>query len=425
MSISGAMNSAVSALKAQSQALAMISDNLANSSTTGYKATTASFSTLVTQQSTGDYYPSGGVLSSSRQNVSDQGLITETSVATDLAIDGDGMFVVTYGNNGGEYYFTRDGEFDIDSSGYLCNGNYYLQGWETDAEGNVVGGNTTSTSTLESINVNRFGGYAAATTEESFEVNLPADAETGDTFTSSMKVYDSLGVANSVDITWEKTATNEWSVSFSDPVLSSDSTVTTGTLTGGPITVTFDSDGNLASTSPSPVSLSITGWTTGASDSTISLDLGTVGSTDGLSQFASNSESPSVSVTNITADGLEYGNLSGIEIDTDGTVIASYDNGFSLAIYKIPVATFTNVNGLESLSGNVYSETVASGDFTLQLAGEGTAGEIRGNCLEDSNVDTSTELTRMIVAQQAYSAASQVISTSRDMFDTLMSAVRS
>lgn len=425
MSISGALSSAVSGLQAQSQALAIISDNLANSSTTGYKGSSASFSTLVTEQSTGNYYSSGGVIASSRQNVSQQGLIQSTSVATDLAIDGNGMFVVTYGVDGREYFFSRNGEFSIDSEGYLCNGNYYLQGWPTDADGNVVGGNTNSTTSLEDIDVNSFAGYASPTTSERIVANLPADAGTGDSFTSSMETFDSLGVSHAVEITWEKTADNAWSLSVADPTLSSDSTVTSGTISGGPITVTFDTDGAVAGISPSPPTLTVTGWTTGASDSSITLELGEAGSTNRLTQYASNDDDPSVEITSITPDGYEYGTLTGVEIDDDGTVVASYDNGYTRAIYKIPVATFGNVDGLAALSDGVYSQTTASGTYTLQIAGSGTAGLIQGGALESSTVDTAEELTRMIIAQQAYSAASTVISTGRDMFDTLMSAVRS
>ncbi len=424
MSISGAMSSAVSGLKAQSQALAVISDNLANSSTVGYKANTASFSSLITQQSTGSYYASGGVSASTNQNVGVQGLISSTSNATDIAIDGDGMLAVTYGVDGRELYFTRNGEFSIDSDGYLCNGNYYLQGYPTDADGKVIGGSTNSTDALEPIDTNIFSGYASATTTETIVANLPADAATGDTFTSSMEVYDSLGVSHSVEITWEKTNDNEWSLSVADPTRSNDSSVTSGTISGGPITLTFNTDGTLASTSPSPADLTVTGWTTGAADSTVILDLGEAGSTNRLTQYASNDDEPYVDLTRITPDGYEYGSLTGLAIEDDGTVTATYNNGYSRAIYKIPLATFSNVDGLAALSDSVYAQTSASGSYTLQEAGQGTTGVIQDYALESSTVDTTSEMTRMIVAQQAYSAASTVISTSRDMFDTLMSTVR-
>ncbi len=426
MSLAGAMNSAVSALKAQSQALAMVSDNLANSSTTGYKAVTTSFKSLVTQQYSTTTYPSGGVTSSVRQNVGAQGLISGTTNSTDLALDGTGFFVVTYGLDSKQPYFTRNGEFEVDKNGYLCLGNYYLQGWETDADGNVLLSSSNSTGTLSPINVNRYSGIAAATENVAVKANLPAGASVGDTETATMEVIDSLGESHTVTMTYEKTASNEWELSFSDPVLSSDATTTTGTISGGPYTITFDSDGNLSAITdslgnPTTVSASITGWTTGAAASTVAVDIGSSGSGNRLTQKGTED---AISVTSITGDGIEYGNFTDVSVAADGTVMANYDNGQSLAIYKLAVATFNNVNGLSALSGGVYEETVASGGYTLHEAGKDGVATVTASALEASTVDTGDEFTRMIVAQQAYSAASQVINTTKDMFDELISAVR-
>src|SRR6185369_14937709 len=142
-----------------------------------------------------------------------------------------------------------------------------------------------------------------------FAANLPADAAVGDTFTTSMSVYDSLGTSSSIQVTWEKTADNTWSASFAQPTLSSDSTKTTAAAPTSTVSVSFNSDGSLASTNPSPATLAITGWTTGAADSTITLDLGTVGGTDGLTQYASGLDTPAVNITRIESDGLSFGKL--------------------------------------------------------------------------------------------------------------------
>lgn len=430
MSLIGAMNSAVTALKAQSQALAIISDNLANSSTTGYKANTTSFKTLVTQSYSSTAYASGGVTAGVRQNIAAQGVIASTTNSTDLALDGDGFFVVTYGTTGEEAFFTRDGEFEIDSDGYLCLGSYYLQGWETDADGNVTAGSTNSASTLADVNVNRFAGTAEATSSEVVKANLPADAEVGDAVTATMEVFDALGVSHTVTMTYTKTAANEWELGFSDPVLSSDATTTSGTTSGGPYTLSF-SDGLLTSVTDSSgtaatLEFSIAGFSTGASDiSAISVDIGqaTTG-TGSLTQYASNSDDPDISIDSITGDGVEYGSLSSVEIDSKGLVWAHFDNGQDIAIYKIAVADFPNTNGLDALGKGVYRQTSDSGDFTLHEAGEDGVATITASALESSTVDTSDEFTRMIAAQQAYSAASQVISTTKDMFDDLMASVR-
>ena len=269
----------------------MVSDNLANSSTYGYKTTYASFEELVTGTSSAGY-SSGGVIASSRSNVSAQGLLQSNSKATNLAISGSGFFVVSPSSNSKETYYTRDGEFTTDSNGYLVNNGYNLMGWRTDASGNVVG--NTSTSTLTAIDTNIVASTAAATTSTSIQANLPADATTGETFTSDMSVYDSLGTAHSIAITWTKTDTNTWTASFANPTLSSDSSKTSGTVTSSDMTITFNSDGTLASTSPNPPTLTISGWTTSAANSSISLDLGTVGKADGLTQYSTGTSSPTV-----------------------------------------------------------------------------------------------------------------------------------
>jgi flagellar hook protein FlgE len=281
-----------------------------------------------------------------------------------------------------------------------------------------------SVSSLETINLNSISGAAQATSTIEMVANLPADAVVGNTFTTSSEIYDSLGVSHTIEYTWEKTAANEWTLAVSGPTLGSDSSVTSGALTGSPIAITFDSDGNLATTSPDPVSLSITGWTTGASDSAITLDLGTAGRTDGLGQFASEDGIPQVSVTSVNQNGLQFGELASVSIQSNGQIIATFNNGMSRPVYQIPLASFNNSNGLQLVSGNAYLATVDSGTYTLNVPGYGGTGAISGSSLEASTVTTSEELTDMIVAQQAYSAASQVISTSQDMFDALISSVR-
>ncbi|WP_298242466.1 flagellar hook protein FlgE [uncultured Bradyrhizobium sp.] len=421
MSLTGALSSAISALSAQSTSLSMISDNIANSDTTGYKTTSAMFDALVTASSNSTTYASGGVTVSGRANITQQGLLATTSNATDVAIQGTGFFVVTSATSGGVTSYTRNGAFTINNAGYLENDGSYLEGWRTDADGNVVG--SESASNLSAINTQIASTSGSATTKTTIAANLPSDAATGDTFTSSMTAYDSLGAANTMQITWTKTGTNTWSASFANPTSSSDTTTATGTASGT-IDITFNSDGSLASTSPDPATVSVTGWTDGAADSTITMDLGTVGGTDGLTQYASGETTPDVNVTSIDSDGLSYGKLSSVSIGDDGLVNATYSNGETIAIYKIAVATFADPNGLSASSNGLYSATVASGNAALQGSGENGAGTIYGSELESSTTDTSSQFSSMISAQQAYSAASQVISTVNKMYDTLISAMR-
>lgn len=412
MSLTGALSSAVSALSAQSQAIAMVSDNLANSSTYGYKTTSASFSSLI-NSSTSSSYSSGGVLASSRSNIAEQGLLVSSSTSTNLAISGSGFFVVSASTSGTDIGYTRNGEFTTDSDGYLVNSGNYLMGWRTDADGNVIGGE--SSGSLTAIDTDIVSSIASATTTTSIQANLPADAAVNDTFTTDIPLYDSLGTAQSVEVTWTKTGDNTWSASFATD---------SGAVTSADVTITFNTDGTLASTSPSPPTLTISGWSTGAADSTITLDLGTAGAADGLTQYSSGSSSPSVDLTGISSNGVAYGTLTGISIGDDGVVSATYSNDQTIAIYKIPVATFSNANGLTAESNGIYKSTAESGNALLHEAGSGGAGDIKGGTLESSTTDSSEEFSTMIAAQQAYSASSQVISAVNDMFDTLMSAVR-
>ena len=425
MSLSGALSSAISALSAQSANIAMISDNIANSSTVGYKTTTASFESLVSSSGSATTYASGGVNTLSSSNISTQGLLTTTTSATDMGIQGNGFFPVTTSLTSGSTEYTRNGAFTVNSSGYLTSSSgAYLLGWPTDADGNVVG--NASSDTLVPIDTSVAQTSGSATTETTIAANLPADAvANSSTFTSSISLYDSLGTANSMEVTWAKTGTNTWSATFAAPTSTSDtSTPTAATPSPATIAITFNSDGSLASTTPSPATVAITGWTDGATDSSVTMNLGTIGGTNGLTQYSSGATTPAVDLTSIESDGLAFGKLSSIAVGDNGNVNATYSNGKTIAIYKVPVATFTAEDQLSADSGGLYKATAASGTAVLQASGTNGAGTIYGGELEASTTDTNTEFSSMISAQQAYSAASQVITAVNKMFDTLISSMR-
>jgi len=428
MSLTSALYTAVSALQAQSAAISSVSQNIANASTTAYKTTGVSFQDLVTgsgNATTGNV--SGGVLYSTYQNMSAQGTIQATDSPTDLALNGDGFFVVTNSASSStapDYTYSRNGSFTTDASGYLVNSEgYYLMGEPTDASGNVTG-SANSLDSLTQINTNVVSGMAQATANVTMAANLPADAAVGASFNTSYEVYDSLGVSSTVNQTWTKTGANEWSLSMADPVLTSDNTTTSGTISPSTATITFNGDGSLASTDPANLAVTISGFSTGATDDTFNLNLGTAGGTTGLTQYASNSTDPQISIGSINQDGIKYGQLTNVTVGKDGIVTANFDNGLSRAIYKIPVATFANANGLTHINGSIYDENEAAGTVTLHDAGTGAAGSITASALEQSTTDTSSEFSRMIVAQQAYSSAAQVVTTAKDMYDTLIGMVR-
>jgi flagellar hook protein FlgE len=425
MSLSAALSTAVSGLTAQSRALSAISANIANSSTTAYKTTDVYFQTLVSGAQ-GSATSTSAVTAKTTQGMSVQGTISSTSTATNIAIQDAGFFVVTADPTGAasEDMYTRNGSFEKDADGYLVNTEgYYLMGWPTDADGTVLASNTNDLTGLSAINLSSIGGTAKATSTIEMTANVPADAATGASYTTSMQLIDSLGVSHTVGQTWTKTADNTWALTLSDPVLTSDGTTQSGAISGGPYTVTFNTDGSLGSVSPA-LDFSITGFNSGAADSAITLDIGDIGGTDGVTQYASTSSTLGLENVSTEQDGALYGELSGISIDSTGLVTANFDNGISLAIFQIPIATFSNPNGLTLVSGTTYDENTAAGQVHLNLPGEGGAGSLVASALEGSTTDIASEFNKMIIAQQAYSAASQVVSTAGDMFDTLMQAVR-
>lgn len=430
MSLSSALNSAVLGLSAQSTSLGIISGNIANSETVGYKDSTAAFSSLVTTPGSTTQGYSNGVTTTTLTNISSQGLLEDSSSSTSLAISGDGFFVVT--DNNGDIYYTRAGDFSTDSDGNLVNtAGYYLMGYALNDDGTAASGTVpTSTSALSTINLDDLTGTASATTTASIAANLPADAEVGDEFSIDVEVFDSLGVSHTVTYNFTKTAANEWELDYSDPVLTSDGTTVTGTSSGGPYTITFTSDGELESITDSTatdvtdsVTLEVTDWTTGASDSSIVTDLGTAGDDDGLRQYASTDEDGDMTLDSVDQNGSNYSEISEVTISDDGIVSVTYENGESEPVYQIILADFANADGLTAYSDTVYKESNTSGNYVLKTPGDGGTGTISNYALESSTVDTTTEFSKMIVAQQAYSAAAQVVSTTSDMYDTLISAV--
>lgn len=255
MSIFGAMQSGISGLAAQSSAMGAISDNIVNVNTVGYKGANTSFQTLVTKQTTTSRYSPGGVQPSAKQGINVQGLLASVSSSTSLAISGQGYFVVNQAANPGEgdlWAYTRAGDFDIDNNGYLKNtGGFYAQGWSLlpwdknpnatvvningidymkayyDANGKVVyiNDNIVDNRNLRPINLNTIGGTATATKQINFGANLPSgdpiydasNPEAGGRHSVSALIYDSLGNASNLSLTYTKESSNGWGLSASIP----------------------------------------------------------------------------------------------------------------------------------------------------------------------------------------------------------------
>lgn len=732
MSLFGAMQSGVSGLAAQSTAMGAISDNISNISTIGYKNNSISFSTLVTTQTSTNFYSPGGVQPVTKQSVNVQGLLASTSSSTALAVSGNGYFVVNSAANPGEgdvWAYTRAGDFDIDDNGYLVNsGGFYLQGWSLlpwdgnanasvvninginymkayyDSNGNTVyvNDNIVDSNNLKPINLSTIGGSATATQQIKFGANLPSSdpvfdpsvPSAGGQHSISALIYDSLGNASNMNLTYTKTSSNTWAMStnipsgaatvvltgntenfhdiendvyyasgqleftsipqngsiisitdnqtgqtfnfefisepgqdaqpgnikvdissgitsvsdfveafnnsiqsvmpgagrfsadsnkitivqstgggslsidasktlacvqasvnpdestgiptgkFNIPEIDSELTnVANISFTSNPdegdqitidgVTYTFTStpapddstqvqipaggfdgvslvenlvaairqnmtepervtasgttieftpsttgpdmvldfrgvSGHIAGTSRNgtvldadPATTVITlentfsvnntdlesgsmvpgvkfdgnglpqyyyvsemeiEWANGAKNmngdynqgTPITLIQGNVGTNDGLTSL-----SGSFTTNYIKQDGAQFGSYAGVSISEDGVVTALYDNGETRPIAILPLATFTNPNGMTALTGNAWIETDASGQALLKMANTNGAGTIESNSLEQSTVDLATEFSNMIVTQRAYSAATKIITTADEMLDEL------
>ncbi|WP_282609740.1 flagellar hook protein FlgE [Pelagibius sp. Alg239-R121] len=414
MSLYGALYAGVSGLSAQSNAIGIISDNIANVNTVGYKGTSARFSTLVTQQATQSLHSPGGVKSQPFNHIDQQGLLQATASSTDIAIAGNGFFVVNESATpgvGDEYLFTRAGSFFPDQNGDLVNtAGFFLQGYDLGA-----GPATTSASTvtgLQTVNVANLAGTATPTSTLEIGLNLPSTAAVADTETLTIQVYDSLGNSHDVDMVFAKTATNAWSITPQNPTLTS-SGVASGTITSAAGSITFNGDGTPATITMPTVDIT---WTVGgANNSSITVNAGTLGQTDGITQFAGE-----FTVSKSNQNGVSFGNFAGVSIDEQGIVTALFDNGETLDIYHVPVAIFQSPNGLSSETGNVFQQTSRSGPFLLNLPQVGGAGVVAPSSLEASTVDLANEFTNMIVVQRAYSASAEIITTADEMLEELI-----
>ena len=457
MSISSAMQAGVSGLLTNSSALAAISDNISNINTTAYKRSQVNFSDIVTAQALKNRYSAGGVQGSVRNYVSQQGLIQAANSSTDLAISGNGFFVVA-GKGAGlttsdPRSFTRAGSFGVDSAGYLVNdANLYLQGWPVQSDGTFTP-NASDLTTMNSINVKNISGVVSQTTDVTVNANLDKRGVTGSVgdatyvattafsmsdyakdpatgtkpdFTLDLPVVDSEGATHKLQMAFLKdsTAPNQWHAE----IYSVPDTDVTGIGRPGQLAkglVTFNTDGTFNQTTTTlfgaanatpKISLAAAGgaapaWASaqGVKASTVNLDL------TSLSQLAATS-----TVNAVSGNGATVGNVVGVQVDNKGIVSAVFDNSQVRKIAQIGIATFQNADGLMSQSGNSYQATMASGAYTVKQAGIGGAGQVASSSLEASTVDLSAEFTGLITTQKAYSASSKIITTADQMLQELI-----
>ncbi|MET3591980.1 flagellar hook protein FlgE [Mesorhizobium shonense] len=418
MSLYGMMRTGVSGMNAQANRLSTVADNIANSDTTGYKRSSAEFSTLI-MPGTGGAYNSGGVTTTIRSAISSQGVMQYTTSVSDLAVNGDGFFVVQ--DPSGTPYLTRAGAFVPDAEGRLVNAAGYQLMAYSYANG-VPAATANGFEGLVPVQISDQEMTATPSTEGTFSGNLPSGATpvaAGSlpttntaaaqyTSKSSLVAYDNLGNKVLLDVYFTKTGAGTWQVSVFDQ-----SKATPGTsfpYTGGALgsaNLTFDTTTG-----------KLTGATTGVSfavpnGSTLNLDLSK------LTQLGTG-----YTVADADVNGNAPSTIEKIQIGQDGVIYAQYQDGSTKPVYKIPLADVQSPDNLTAMPGNVYVQSADSGAVRIGFANEGKLGAVVSGALENSNVDIAEELTNMIAAQRSYTANSKVFQTGSDLMDVLVNLKR-
>ncbi|HEX3139086.1 MAG TPA: flagellar hook protein FlgE [Rhizobacter sp.] len=411
----------LSGLNAASKNLDVIGNNVANANTYGAKASRAEF---------GDMYAAalgaGGTsnigIGVNLQAVTQQftqGNISTTANSLDLAINGSGFFEVSAG---GQTLYSRNGQFQVNKEGFITtNQGGQLLGYPADNQGVIQPGlavplqlptagiNPSPTSKIEmEFNLDS---RAATTLPATAPLLDPTDATTYNNATS-LTVYDDKGQDVALTYYFQKTATDTWNVYVT---ANGTSVAVDGAGDPAPLTtINFPPNGGSPLSPSAPITLDVPASTNAAGAQTlaipgIQLDL------SGASQYGAG-----FGVTDLTQDGYAPGQLSGLSIEKDGTVMATYSNGQSKPAGQIELATFRNNQGLKPLGGNLWSRTYESGDPIVGTPGQGNLGVLQSGALEESNVDLTAELVNMITAQRIYQANAQTIKTQDQVLQTLV-----
>jgi flagellar hook protein FlgE len=419
MSLYGMLRTSVSGMNAQSNLLSTVSDNIAKSGTAGYKSSSTEFSSLLLQTDSSSY-ESGSVVTDVRHAISKQGNLSYSGTSTDLAVQGNGFFLVQ--DPSGQTLLTRAGGFQVDAAtGNLTNSaGLTLMGYDI-ADGknpNVV---LNGAGGLAAINLQNTKLAANPSTTGAFAANLPSNAAVvaaptaganlvASSFSqkSSLVAYDNVGNQVTLDIYMSKTIASPatWEVAVFDQADApatgnfpySSAALATQTLT-------FDTYGNLAS--GGSISLGVPGG------QTLAIDM------SGMTQLAANYTPLTASV-----NGNAPSSVAGVTINKDGTVYATDSNGRQSAIFKIPLATVESPDHLTPVAGNAFIANQESGAAQVGFAETAGVGSVISGATEQSNVDMASELTKMIVAQRDYTANSKVFQTGTELLDVLMNLKR-
>ena len=407
MGILTSMFTAVTGLSSYGNAMGVIGNNIANVGTAGFKSSRATFSDLISSSMAGgagsDQIGLGVYLNDVQTNFS-QGSMTTTGNTFDLAVDGNGFYLVR--NTSGSSFYTRAGQFKVDSVGQVVDASgSLLQGYQADSVGNItstIGGITltssavppqsTSTATiLGNLNANATAPATAFSVTDTTSYN----------FSTGMTFYDSLGNSHQMQLYFRKTAANAWGV-YSQ-------------IDGGAATaqtnMTFSASGAVTAGGTQTITAALTNGAT--TPQTITVNVAS------LTQFGAAS-----GVQSQTQNGYSSGTLDRISVDKEGRVMAQFTNGQTRALAQVVLSRFTNPDGLANVGDNHFLETVESG---AALAGAPTVnglGRVLSGTVEQSNVDLGKEFVDMIITQRAFQANSRAITTSDEMLQELVNLKR-
>jgi flagellar hook protein FlgE len=422
MSISSALNAGVAGLNAHATRLATISDNIANSGTYGYKRTSAEFESMVITSARGSgTFAAGGVRASTARLIEERGALVGTANALDLAVAGRGMLPVapsstlTAGLGDQPMIMTTTGAFRTDADGILrTESGLVLLGWPANVDGSIPTFARDTIQGLQPVVINANQTAGDPTTVMGLGVNLPA-TETeagadGAPLPLAVEYFGNLGTSETLQITFTPDvpatgSTNAWTMVIRDSaqdlavigeyeLVFDDSRGAGGTLES----VTLVS-GGVYDNVTGQIALTVAGGP-------MTMTIGKPGDPNGLTQL-----SDSFAPVSITKDGSPVGNLTGVEVDENGYITASYDTGFVRTIYQIPLVDVANPNGLRSMSNQTYQVSPQSGSFFLWDAGSGPTGPVVGYAREGSTTDVAGELTALIQTQRAYASNAKVIQT--------------
>jgi len=424
MTLSSSLNAGVSGLSANASKLASISDNIANSSTAGYKRVQTDFHSMV-MGSTGGAYTAGGVTSATIRLVDERGPLVSTNNPTDLAVRGRGMLPVASltdveaGNGAPTMMLTTTGSFRTNADGLLTTeSGLVLLGFPALADGTIPAYPRDTSVGLEPVqfNVNQLTGEP--TTEITLGINLPATSTeagaAGTTETLPIEYFDNLGKSESISVSFVPTvpgtgASNEWTIVLTDSASGGTTvgeyvvTFTDSRTAGGALASVATTSGGAYDSTTGSVIVNVAGGP-------MEINIGEIGSSAGLTQL-----SDTFAPASISKDGSAVGNMTGVEVDASGYVRANYDTGVSRVVYKVPLADMPNPNGMVAMDSQTYLPSTASGSFFLWDAGDGPTGDVASYTREESSTDVATELTNMIQTQRAYSSSAKVIQTVDEM----------